>query len=429
MANLVVVRRPVVVILSIVAMCVVGFFYLWSRAGGHLPQASVYRVAFDSQDVKNLQDAGDVRVAGVKVGTVYSRTLDGDHVHVVMQLDKEVAPLHEGATVRVGLKSVIGESMVVLTDGSGAAVPNHATLPGKAVVAPVDVDELISTFDPKTRAALAGALTKAGAATAGTGESFSDLMDAVGRLGREGYTATDALAAQSSDFKSMAAEVTDILNSLDTNRAALASLVDHSSQLTRATANQKENLALTVKRLPALLSSARTATSSLGGLATDLTPVASDLDAAAPQLNQALTQLPSVTHSLRTLLPSMNSSLGRAHETLDQVPALAANLSNVAPNLDTLLRNLNPMLEYMQPYSFDIGSFFGNFGGAFDVPVENGVQPARLAPIFSEGSLRNIPLDLTPLNPIHYNNPYPAPRTADKFHRYNGTYPHLTEQK
>jgi phospholipid/cholesterol/gamma-HCH transport system substrate-binding protein len=422
-------RRQVAVILAIVILCVVGFIYLFARAGGHLPDPSAYRVAFDSTDIKNLQDAGDVRIAGVKVGTVYSRQLVDGHVHVVMQLDSDAVPLHQGATVRIGIKSVIGESMVVLKDGSGNVIPNDATLPPSAVVKPVDVDEIISTFDPKTRAALAAALTNSGVVTDGTGQSFSQLMDGIGRLGREGYTAADALAAQSGDFKALAVQVTDILNSLDTNRAALASLVDQANTLTQATANQKQNLALTVERLPALMTSARTATASLGGLATDLTPVANELDAAAPTLNQALTQLPSVTHSLRALLPYMNSSFGEAHLTLDKVPALATNLSSVAPNLDTLLRNLNPMLEYMKPYSFDIGSFFGNFGGAFDIPVENGVQPARLAPVFSEGSLRNNPLNLMTLNPLHYNNPYPSPMTADNFHRFTGQYPHVAEEQ
>lgn len=428
MSALLRVRRPVMVILAIVALCVFGFIYLFGRAGGHLPNFNAYRVSFNSKDIKNLQPDGDIRIAGVKVGSVYSISSQGDHVHVVLQLDS-VGPLHEGATVRVGVKSVIGESMVVLKDGTGPVVANGSTLPAKSVIAPVDIDEVLSTFTPSTRLALASALTEAGAVTNGTQISMSKLMDGVGRLGREGYTAVDALAAQSQDIKSVAAETTNILNALATDRQALGSLVDTASALTQATADQKQNVALTMQRLPALLDSAKTATSSLSGLATDLTPVASNLDAAAPDLNVALTQLPSVTHSLRTLLPYMNSSLGRASQTLNQVPTLSANLIAVAPQLSTLLRNLNPMLAYIKPYTFDVGSFFGNFGDAFDVPVENGVQPARLAPVFSEGSLRNIPLSLETLNPIHYNNPYPSPLTADKFHRYNQQYPYLPEEK
>lgn len=421
-------RRPVVVILAIVALCVAGFIYLFGRAGGHLPNFNAYRVSFNTTDIKNLQPDGDVRIAGVKVGSVYSIGLQDGHVHVVMQLDN-AAPIHQGATVRVGVKSVIGESMVVLKDGSGPAIASGGTLAAKSVIAPVDIDEVLRTFTPQTRIALSSALTEAGAVTNGTQLSLSKLMDGVGRLGRGGYTALDALAAQSNDIKSVATETTNILNSLAADRQALGSLVDSAAVLTQATANQRQNLALTMQRLPGLLSSVKSATSSLGGLATDLTPVANNLDAAAPDLNTALTKLPSVTHSLRTLLPYMNSSFGRAPATLNQVPALSTNLVGVSSPLSTLLRNLNPMLAYIKPYSYDIGSFFGNFGDAFDIPVENGVQPARLAPVFSEGSLRNIPLSLETLNPIHYNNPYPSPLTADKFHRYNQRYPYLSEEK
>ncbi|MFA6576782.1 MAG: MCE family protein, partial [Nocardioides sp.] len=256
-------------------------------------------------------------------------------------------------------------------------------------------------------------------------QQIDQLLEGLGDIGREGYTVVDAIEAQNADLRALVNEGNTILASLNTGRDQLSSLVRNAQRLTHVTAGQDADLAATVERLPALVDSAGRATATLDGLAQDLSPVARDLDAAAPDLAAALVDLPSVTHSLRALLPYMDSSLGRAQETLVQVPELADGVSAVSPDLDRLLSDVNPMVRYLQPYTLDLGSFFGNFGASFDEPIENGVQPVRLAPIFNEYSVRNNPLNLQTLNPLHWNNPYPAPGQAGNPEPYQGTYPQV----
>lgn len=423
------VRRPVAVTLLVALGCLVGFGYLWARAGGDVPLGDSYRVSFLAADVKNLQDGGDVRVAGVRVGKVVSRDVEGDRVRVGLELDAAVAPLHEGATIRIGLKSLIGQSMVVLEDGDGAVIPDGSVLPGAAVAPAVDIDEVVTTFDPATRAALASALTRLGTVTDGTKASIDQIRDGLGRIGREGFTATDALAAQSADLELLARQTTTLLASLNTRRTALVSLVDRSEVIASTFAERKDDLARTVRQLPALLASAEDAGVALGDLSGELQPVAADLDASARNLRIALRQLPSVTRSLRAVMPVALSALRRADGTLVELPGLARNLTEVSPEVDELLRNVNPVLGYVRPYAFDIGSFFGNFGGSFDFPVENGVRPARLAAIFSQDSLRGSPLKLPELNPLHYANPYPSPGGAGSLDPFDGTYPRVEREQ
>ncbi|MBZ5735307.1 MlaD family protein [Nocardioides sp. TRM66260-LWL] len=419
-------RKPVAVVLTIVLACALGFVYLFTRAGGHLPgQDRGYEVSFRTADLKNVQPDGEVRIAGVKVGSVVSQRVVDRQAEVTIALDPDFAPLHRGAKVRIGVKSVIGQSFVEVTDGDGPELPAGSTLTGRSVVPAVDIDEVISTFDPTTRRALSGFLTRMGRMTTGTKGSVDQLLTGLGDLGRGGYTAVDALQAQSTDLQALVREANTILGALNTGRDQIGQLVRNADTLTRATSSQQDDLARTVQRLPALLDAAGTATGTLDGLGADLDPVARDLDAAAPDLRAASTRLPSVTSSLRGLLPAMDASLGRAPATLDQVPALSSNLTAVAPQADYLLRNVSPMVAYMRPWMLDLGSFFGNFGASFDAPIENGVQPVRLAPIFNEYSLRNNPLKLTGLSALHWVNPYPSPGGAASPKPYRGTYPRV----
>jgi phospholipid/cholesterol/gamma-HCH transport system substrate-binding protein len=420
---------PLATVTGMVAIFVVGFVYLWTSSGGSLPGQDGYEVSFRTDDIKNTQPAGEVRIAGVKVGTVIHQQVDGDVAEVTLKLDNDAAPLHEGATVRVAVKSIIGQSFVEIRDGKGAELSEGTVLEGDAVIPAVDVDEVFAAFDNKTQRDLSDTLGSLGISTKGRHEEISQLLEGIGDIGREGYTAVDAIEAQNKDLTSLVNDANTILAALNTGRDDLASLVENAQKLTAVTAGQHEELAATVRRLPALVESAGEATGTLDGLATDLQPVAEDLDAAAPGLSRALVDLPSVTHSLRELLDPMNSSLGRAPATLDQVPVLSRQLSGIAPDVDTLLANVNPMVAYLQPYGVDVGSFFGNFGSSFDGRVENGVRPVRLTPVFSEYSVRNLPIDITMLNPIHWNNPYPAPLQAGDPARYKGTYPRVTKEK
>jgi phospholipid/cholesterol/gamma-HCH transport system substrate-binding protein len=421
-------RTPLVTVLVIVMLCLVGFVYLYTQAGGRLPgQGEGYRVSFRTTDVKNTQPAGEVRIAGVRVGEVVSQDVEGDVAQVQLQLEQDIAPLHEGATVRIGVKSVIGQSFVEIEDGDGDELPDGAVLEGDSVLPAVDIDEVIGTFDPQTRRALSGALFKLGASTEGRARQIDQLLTGLGHLGREGYTVVDAIEAQGRDLESLVNEATTILASLNGGREQISSLVRNAQTLTKITAGQSADLEATMRRLPPLLDAATVATSTLDGLGTDLGPVATDLDSAAPDLSAALDDLPSITHDLRALLRPMNASLGRANETLVQVPDLANDLSGISPDLQVLLSNVNPMVEYMQPWTLDLGSFFGNFGASFDEPIENGVQPVRLAPIFNEYSVRNNPLDLTTLNRLHWVNPYPSPGGALNPQPYRGTYPRVRQ--
>jgi len=421
-------KKPLVVVLAVVLVCLIGFAYLFTRAGGRLPfQSDGYRVSFQTDDIKNLQPAGEVRVAGVKVGTVVSQEVDGEKAEVVLQLNEEVAPLHEGVTVRVGLKSVIGQSFVDIRDGDGEEIPEGTVLTGDSVIPAVDIDEVVGTFDRETRESLSQFLRSVGGSTRGRAPEIDQLLEGVGYIGRDGHTALSALRKQDAALRALVNDANTILAALNTGRDRIGLLVENAQTITEVTGGQEDDLATTVRRLPALLHAAESATQTLDGLGEDLDPVARDLAQAAPDLSAALVDLPSVARDLRALLPYMNSSFGRAQKTLVHVPDLADGLSAISPELDQLMSDVSPMVAYMEPWTLDLGSFFGNFGASFDRPIENGVQPVSLAPIFNEYSIRNNPLDLTALNPLHWVNPYPDAGGALNPHPYRGTYPRVTQ--
>lgn len=425
-------NRGMATVLGFTLCCALGFGFLWVKSGGTIPvvhDANDYRVYFYVKDSKNLREDGEVRIAGVKVGQVESRKLEGDRDKVEISLDSAAVPLHEGATVRIGVKSLVGSSFVEVVDGKGPAIDSGATIDAKDVIPAVDVDELLDTLDAPTRRALQGVIRGLGKSTRGTGSSVNALMDGVGSIGREGYTVLDALQAQSADLTAITYEVRQLLDALDTGQGQIVSLVDAAQNLTSATAEKRQAVENLVQQLPTLLHNVDRGAVSLQHLAGPLTPIAHSLRVAAPDLNSALVTLPSVTADLHGLLPSLDGTLDLAPRTLDRVPAFSAALSDLVPDAQTLLSDVNPMLAYLSPYGLDLGALFANFGASFDTVAPDGIMPIRLTAT-AEGvaTVKGNPVDLT--NPsLWWLNPYPAPGTVDSPSPFTGKYPRVTRDR
>ncbi|SNR94708.1 phospholipid/cholesterol/gamma-HCH transport system substrate-binding protein [Haloechinothrix alba] len=419
--------RQLITVFAAVAVFAGGSLFFWNQVGGPMPDIvhdDPYRVSFQSADVENLKEGSDVEIAGVVVGQVADVTLAGDSARVTLNLSAEAAPVHKGVTVRVGLKSIVSQSYVEVIDGDGAAIADGAALPASAVKPSVDINDLLSTLDPETRDALRGTVRSLGTATDGTSEDLSKLMTGLGKLGREGHTALDAIAAQSDDLKALTREATTLLEALDTGRGQIADVVQDARTLTDATAGQRSALEDTVRRMPELLASANTATGKLGELSGSLAPVAADLETAAPDLSTALSQLPAVTNDLRGLLPALDGTLDTAPATLKRVPTFGHDLRQLIPDAEMTLRDVNPMLAYLKPYGRDVGAMFASFGAALDLQLDNGIRPLRMAPIFNSNAIRGNPLS-TKADPLTWTNPYPAPGQVGNPQPYRGEYPRV----
>lgn len=415
-------------VLGFALACLVGFGYLWVKAGGSIPGVAGpygYTVSFNTSDIKNLRSTGDVRIAGVVVGRVESTTADNGKVRVTLSLNSNAAPLHSGVKFRIGVKSLVGSSFVNIVDGTGATLPSGTTVPASAVTPAVDVDELFSMLDAPTRKNLSAAVQGLGVATNGTGQSVSSLMIGLGQIADPGGQVLHDLATQGKDIQDLSLQARRLLDALDTGQGQIADLVSNAQQLTAATAAKREALQSTVRQLPGLIGSLNTGAQSLDQLAGPLAPVAASLRQAAPDLAKALENLPATTNDLHGLLPSLNQTLVEAPATLTALPGFDASLRSLVPTAQATMADVTPMLSYLAPYGEDLGALFGNFGGSFDTVAEDGIIPIRLtATAEGTNTIRGVPVKLPGLG-LSWNNPYPSPLTVDQPSPFKGAYPRV----
>lgn len=417
-------RRAAIILAVFFALCLGILVYLFTGTPVAVPfleSSRDYQVSVTIKDIDNLVPAGQVRIAGVEVGEIDGVTRTPDGMNVVMAFDKSAAPLHEGARVRVGSRSVVEETYLEVTDGTGPALPSGAHLPDDGVQLNVQLRDLLHSLDPKARQDLSASLQALGKGSDGTKADVDALFTGFGKLGRDGFTALDAIGAQSEALKDVVKETSVLMNNLDTSEGAIADLVTNGKRITAATAGQRENLENTLRKLPGVLDSAKTATAKLTDLAGALKPVAADLNAAGPDLSSGLQKLPPISNDLRGLVPGLDKTLDRAPATLTKIPDFKDDVSPVVGPARDMLAELNPALKYIRPYGKEISGFFANFAAFIGYRTEDNVSYFRVLILGNETFAQNP----TTHGVATYKNPYPKPGMGTNPGPFTGEYPRV----
>ncbi len=172
---------------AITTLIVILAVFLAYNANNGLPFVPSYRISVQVPNAEVLVPGNDVRVGGVRVGFVESVEPVQDpqtgavHAKVDLKLDKTVDPLPTDSSVIVRSKSALGLKYLEIDKGTskqgyaeGSILPLAAAHPH-----PVEIDQVLNTFDPATRHAAQQNLVAFGDALAGRGP---DLNAALGEL-------------------------------------------------------------------------------------------------------------------------------------------------------------------------------------------------------------------------------------------------------
>jgi phospholipid/cholesterol/gamma-HCH transport system substrate-binding protein len=418
-------KGRVVAVVTFVVVCLASITGLLIPAGFFSGLGNMYSVKVRVADADNMVKNGQVRIAGVRVGDILGVDAAPGGAIVTIGFKDEYKPLHEGAIVRVGNRSLVEETYLDITDGKGAAIPDGGWLPDNAVRTSTQLRDLLESLDEKTRASLSATLRSTGTATTNTHDEVGQLFAGLGGIGGDGNTALAALGDQSQDLKLLLHDTTTMLNALDTGQGQIATMVDNANRLTAATSEQKPAIEAMMVRLPGVLDSAHHASSSLHDLSDALRPVAHGLGDAAPRLRDALHDLPDVSGDLRRMLPHLDRALDRAPNTLHKVHRFASPLKDdLIPDARDILQDANPMLRFMAPYGPELGGMIGNFGAILNYQDEAGRQ------VFHAGLTATPGAMATPINPgnlgrSNFWNPIPKAGTMRHFQPFTGKYPRI----
>lgn len=308
-------------------------------AGPTTPYAAMFT------DVFGLREGDDVRMAGVRVGRVEKVELDGTlaRVKFIVQNDQR---LYGNTVASVIYQNIIGQRYLGLSLGSlgsNEVLPHGSVIPVDRTDPSFDVGTLLNGFEPL----------------------FSLLNP-----------------KQADDLTK------GVLQSLQGDRASIATLVDQSSTLTATLAGRDQVLGDLITSLTRVTDNVAGQNDQLDHVLTQAHRAISDLDARRPALQSSVGSLARVTRQLAAITdevtPSLNEMIARQPGFTKHLAGIEPQLAFTGANLPLLLKGLARIFgegSYGNAYACDLNvGFFPGFNDITTIIV-NAATPGNAYPI------------------------------------------------
>ncbi len=349
-------RRVLLIAFGILAVAAVVIVVASSRDGNTEPDG--YRVILDN--TFGLTDGADVRVAGVRVGSVAKIGLQVRRARAVLRVTvdrPEFGDLRKDTFCTVQPQSLIGESFLNCDPGvSPQRLAPGGTVPISQTAGTVPPDLVLNILRLPSRQRLGVLISELGAGFAARG---GDVNEAIGRA-IPALRQTDQVLAkldrERATLQQLTRDAATTLRPLAANRENVARFVRTANATATASASRKEALATTIRRLPVFLPRLRDTLRDLGDTALAQTPALNALSAAAPRLTGLLQQLGPFADATRPFVSSLAraSSTGitaarTARPTVRELRRVGTKTLEPATNLRYVLEHLNDRAFAVEP--------------------------------------------------------------------------------
>ena len=360
-----------------------------------------YKVEAVFDNAGQLVKGNQVLVGGRPVGTITGIELnDSSEAVIEMEVEDDIAPLHEGttATIRATSLSGIANRYVSLDTGpnSSAEIADGGRIDADETTAPVDLDQLFNTLDPDTRKGLQqfvqGSATYYGGRSEEASESlkyFSPALSATSRLTRE-------IVLDQAVFERFVTDTAQLVGAVAERRDDLAALVGNANATARAIGDENVALGRTLDLLPGTFRKANTTFVNLRSALDDLDVLVEESKPATKDLAPFLRALRPLVADARPTIADLRELIrkpGRNNDLIEltgKMPRLASLTRTVFPRAIRTMNRADPVIDYARAYTPDLAGWFTKFGQGAANYDANG-HFARIQPIFSPFSLTDLP--------------------------------------
>ena len=363
--------------------CFALVLFLWLAFGGPIPlKPKGYRISASFAEASQLATEADVRISGVPIGKVKAIEPDAatGRSLVTMELEAAYSPLPSDSRALLRQKTLLGETYVELTPGTAQApkLAEGGRLPQGNVSETVELDEILRTFDPATRAAFQEWMQTQAQAIGGHGRDLNDALGNLGPFAEDAAELVDLLNRQEPAVKRLIADTGVVFEALTERNGQLRELVENSNSVFETTASRDRELQEAFVALPTFEREARQTITRLSQFARDTDPLVDQLRPAARELSPTLIDLSALAPDLKAffresnpLIDASKAGFPAAERVLQDLRPLLAPARSGAPPAQP-----DPRLP--RPLQGRLAGFFANTTAATQGSTVSREGPAAL---------------------------------------------------
>jgi phospholipid/cholesterol/gamma-HCH transport system substrate-binding protein len=324
--------------------------YVLTSTGAKQESGRQFTVEFDN--AFGLVKGGDVKVAGVRAGTISELRLDkqSHRALVDFELTKDgFGELRTDTTCESRPQSLIGEYFIDCNPGKAPQdLEPGDTIPVERTTSTIPADLLANVMRRPYRERLRIILDELGAGVGGRAEDLNATIRRASPALRETNRVLEVLARQNQVLKDLTSNADTVIGDLAGNRRNVGRFVKEAEDVATTSAERRRDIAAGLQRLPTFLRELKPTMAELGATADASTPYLRDLNASAGQLERFLNDLGPFAEAskgnVRTLadtadharpaIRSATPTVAELTKTTEKAPELANNLEIVLRDLD-----------------------------------------------------------------------------------------------
>lgn len=304
------------------ALCLGGLLFLALNIGLRYPGEAGYQVNALFSEANGVVPQDEVRIAGVKVGSVTAvgPAADGS-TRVTMELNGGYR-LRRDARVVVRPKSLLGTKYieVVRTPRSASPyLPSGATLDKSQTGEAVEIDDVLNNLDPQTRRAMSESFRQLGVALDGRAEDVNQALPAVDQLAANLRPLAQVGDRRQAELARIMVDLDTIMQALADEQDSLGRIVDSGNRVFGGVAARDQELGGAIQNANGFLGGLDAAFSTAGVTAADRRSLA----AAPDQISVSQHTLSLTNGGIDQLLPEI--LIGQINYPADQLTVMQAD--------------------------------------------------------------------------------------------------------
>jgi len=360
----------ILVIILFALSCFGLLMFLWESFGGPLPlKPKGYRMSIAFPRTLALAEQSDVRISGVNVGHVISLKKAPDGLtHVTIEVNGKYAPIRANMHAILRQKTLLGETYVQLIPQhgghSGPYLKDGGQLADSQVEPSVTLDQILSAFDRKTRAAFKVWQQAIAEGIDGRGEQINADFARLEPFAEHANRLVTILDSQEGALRGVIKNTGVVFQALASRDHQLEQLIVNGEHTFSAAAEASQAFAAAFRALPGFERKSRVALKELDHFAADATPFLAEFRPAERQLSSLLQAAKPFTPQLDRFLTSLGPLTKAANKGLPDFKKSLTLTVPVLENIRPILHNLDPFLQYLGQYVNEFQAFFANVTAA-----------------------------------------------------------------
>ncbi|HWD70381.1 MAG TPA: MlaD family protein [Solirubrobacteraceae bacterium] len=395
-------KIKIAVMIAFASSCVALTLFLWLSFGGSVPFVPQgYRITVEFNQAVQLGTQADIDISGVRIGRVVTVNLDHQTglTRAVLQIDPKYAPRPRNTRAILRQKSLLGETYVELSLGNarGPMLQDGAQLPQAQVEPTVQLDQILDSFDPKTRLAFETWMQDDGIAFTDRGQAFNDALAELYPFAGNVSGVLAVLQRDRSATSTLLADGGQVLSAISRNPAQLQGLIRNANTVFATTAGRNQDLAAAVRAFPAFLQSTRETLQTVKSFADQTKPLIDELKPAATQLSPALEAMAKLAPNFETVMKGLGPLTSAAQTGVPALESfLAVDAEAGSGSAKTLFTSLTPFFGQLVPVFNYLGAYRRELAGFF---ANGAASTEGAAPAFSSNKRLNYLRFSSPLSP------------------------------